>query len=1069
MKKLVFFIVLSLIIGLAWGQSNLINEGFESTSFPPTGWTNSGTIRSTNSYRTGAASLAFNGVSDAIYTPQLSNPNQLSFWYRRSSNTTAWTLNVQVSTNATNWSSIGTITNASETYQEFTYDLSSYSGIYVRMLDQRSTGTNERYVDDFTVTALATGPSITATPSTLTGFTYVYGSGPSTQLKTYSLSGTSLSPSSGNIAVACLTNYEISTDNANFSSSLGVPYTTSTLASTTIYVRLKAGLVVGTYNGETISNSGGGATTQNVTCSGSVTAPPYVPISLGNTVSESFAIGTSGTAALPGGWTVDKNTTVRTVGTFSGAVSNTDYAASTSMTTNGIYNFGDSITPADRAVGGLSSSDNSKSVNLYVKLLNNGSSAIPSWRISYNVEKYRNGSNAAGFTIQMYYSTDGTNWTSAGDDFKTSYNADGNNNGFDPAPGSTTSVTNKVLVSSVAANGNLYLAWNYSVSSGTTTSNAQALGIDDVSIEAYEIQYVAAPTFDPVAGTYLTSQNVSLSSTTDGASFKYSTTSATGPWTDYSGPIAVNATTTIWAYAYKSGMTDSNVVSATYTLPTDVSNIAALRAGTVGATPYRLTGEAILTFQQSTRNQKYIQDATGAILIDDVTAKITTTYSLYDGITGLVGTLSLYNGLLQFLPLADPGAATSSDNEVIPEVRTLSSLTSDDQAKLIKVLGVTIDPATVNFGTTAENINVTQGTTTITLRTFPSTDYSNTAIPVGPIDMVCLVGQFNTSMQVSPRFLADFTEYDYPNGVEIVIGDYAITVTGGSANNSQAQPTTAPNPSFIPNFTQVITLYGDGPWTITIETTDPWVVYRQGSNWYAYENTTGTVQFVVYAAKDAEIEIQSGEGGNPTLPVVLSSFTATLTAHNYVQLTWVTQTETGVQGYYIFRSGVNDLGTAQMVSTMIPATNTSQQQSYIFVDSELFEEGLYYYWLQNTDFDGSSSFHGPVSIQYTTGGGNGGAPNIPLSTQLKAAYPNPFNPSTRIPYDLAKGADVKIHIYNSRGQLVRSFPIGAKDAGSYYIDWNGKNDKGEDCATGVYYIRMQAGDKQFNSKAVLMK
>ena len=38
--------------------------------------------------------------------------------------------------------------------------------------------------------------------------------------------------------------------------------------------------------------------------------------------------------------------------------------------------------------------------------------------LCYNVEKYRNGSNSAGFTIQMYYSTDGTNWTSAGDNFK---------------------------------------------------------------------------------------------------------------------------------------------------------------------------------------------------------------------------------------------------------------------------------------------------------------------------------------------------------------------------------------------------------------------------------------------------------------------------------------------------------------------------------------------------------------------------------------------------------------------------------------------------------------------------
>jgi len=209
--------------------------------------------------------------------------------------------------------------------------------------------------------------------------------------------------------------------------------------------------------------------------------------------------------------------------------------------------------------------------------------------------------------------------------------------------------------------------------------------------------------------------------------------------------------------------------------------------------------------------------------------------------------------------------------------------------------------------------------------------------------------------------------------------------------------------------------------------------------------------------------------GEATLPVVLSSFTATFNAHNYVQLIWVTQTETGVQGYYIFRGRENDLGTAILVSNMIPATNTSQQQSYVFVDSEIYEDGMYYYWLQNADFDGSSAFHGPVAVQYSSGGGNNGSPNIPLSTQLKAAYPNPFNPSTRIPYDLAKNAEVKISIYNSRGQIVRVFPLGSKDAGSYYIEWNGKSDRNEDCATGVYYIRMQAGDKQYNSKAVLIK
>jgi len=123
-------------------------------------------------------------------------------------------------------------------------------------------------------------------------------------------------------------------------------------------------------------------------------------------------------------------------------------------------------------------------VNVYVQLTNNGSTAIDNLTISYNVEKYRNGTNSAGFTIQMYYSTDGSTWTSAGDDFKSSFAADADNNGFTSAPGATVNVTSKTLNQSIAVGSSLYLAWNYSVTSGTTTSFAQALGIDDVSITA---------------------------------------------------------------------------------------------------------------------------------------------------------------------------------------------------------------------------------------------------------------------------------------------------------------------------------------------------------------------------------------------------------------------------------------------------------------------------------------------------------------------------------------------------------------------------------------------------------
>jgi len=91
------------------------------------------------------------------------------------------------------------------------------------------------------------------------------------------------------------------------------------------------------------------------------------------------------------------------------------------------------------------------------------------------------GSNAAGFRIQLFYSTDGSTWTSAGSNFLTSFAADANNNGFATAPGATVAVTN-TLSASIANGTNFYLAWNYSVVSGTTTTNAQALAVDDVAI-----------------------------------------------------------------------------------------------------------------------------------------------------------------------------------------------------------------------------------------------------------------------------------------------------------------------------------------------------------------------------------------------------------------------------------------------------------------------------------------------------------------------------------------------------------------------------------------------------------
>ncbi len=213
-----------------------------------------------------------------------------------------------------------------------------------------------------------------------------------------------------------------------------------------------------------------------------------VNITPGSTVTQDFnAIGTAATATLPSGWRADAQSAARTLGTYAGAGTVTVQAGAANMSSSaasGIYNYGSTSNSSDRAVGGLSASASNRTVNVYTDLLNTGAGGIASLTISYNIEKYRLGTNAAGFTVQLYYSTDGTSWTSAGSNFATSFAADATTAGSATTPITSVAVSSQTLNTTIASNAHLYLLWSYSVSSGTSGSNAQALGIDDVVINA---------------------------------------------------------------------------------------------------------------------------------------------------------------------------------------------------------------------------------------------------------------------------------------------------------------------------------------------------------------------------------------------------------------------------------------------------------------------------------------------------------------------------------------------------------------------------------------------------------
>ena len=99
---------------------------------------------------------------------------------------------------------------------------------------------------------------------------------------------------------------------------------------------------------------------------------------------------------------------------------------------------------------------------------------------------------------------------------------------------------------------------------------------------------------------------------------------------------------------------------------------------------------------------------------------------------------------------------------------------------------------------------------------------------------------------------------------------------------------------------------------------------------------------------------------------------------------------------------------------------------------------------------------------------------MPKKTSLLANYPNPFNPETWIPYQLAEPADVTLTIYNIQGHVVRDLDLGHQRAGRYHTRnraayWDGRNAQGESVASGVYFYTLTAGDFTATRKLLIRK
>ncbi|TCK65139.1 putative secreted protein (Por secretion system target) [Winogradskyella wandonensis] len=210
---------------------------------------------------------------------------------------------------------------------------------------------------------------------------------------------------------------------------------------------------------------------------------------------------------------------------------------------------------------------------------------------------------------------------------------------------------------------------------------------------------------------------------------------------------------------------DSDTTSFSVGVLTTVADLAAVRADYNANGPgafYSVQSTPTVTYTRTSRNQKYIQDASAAILIDDAPGIITTTFSIGSTMSGLVGQVSEFNGIMQFNPTQD--AAVAGSNTITPEVVTLAQIIAnqeDYESELVRINDVTFAAAdgTATFAAST-SYDIADPSARLlaasTFRTnFSEADYIGQVIPQGAISINTFVGEFNGTPQVTSRALSD--------------------------------------------------------------------------------------------------------------------------------------------------------------------------------------------------------------------------------------------------------------------------------------------------------------------------
>jgi hypothetical protein len=201
--------------------------------------------------------------------------------------------------------------------------------------------------------------------------------------------------------------------------------------------------------------------------------------------------------------------------------------------------------------------------------------------------------------------------------------------------------------------------------------------------------------------------------------------------------------------------------------------------------------------------------------------------------------------------------------------------------------------------------------------------------------------------------------------------------------------------------------------------------------------------------------LANATGGDNPLPVELISLKASA-SKDVVELNWKTATEIENTGFEIERSKVKSQTSYNFewenIGFVKGSGNSNSIKEYSFQDKSP-KFGKYKYRLKQINTDGTFEYSKVVEVVV----------NRPLKLIAKN-YPNPFNPTTRIIFELPVRSNVNLSVYNLIGQKVATLVDEQLEQGVYERNFNAEN-----LPTGIYIYTLKAGETSITNKMILMK